>query len=196
MTIDVLLVDDHPLVRAGLAGLLSATDDVRVVGEADDGAAAVTQAQALEPDVVLMDISMPGTDGIEATRLILDAGFGGAVVMLTSFSDRTRVTEALAASSVVLALSTWRDVLPTIVIEALAAGRPVLGSRLGGIPYLIGDAGWLVEPALDPLIQALPQARAQAPRLTALARQRYLTTFHPDVLTTRLVDIYRSTSLR
>ncbi|MGO4254969.1 response regulator [Marmoricola sp. RAF53] len=132
MTIDVLLVDDHPLVRAGLAGLLSATEDVRVVGEADDGAVAVTQARALRPDVVLMDISMPGTDGIEATRLILDEGFGGAVVMLTSFSDRTRVTDALAAGAVGYLL---KDSEPDDVLAAIrsaAAGHTPLDPRVAG----------------------------------------------------------------
>ncbi|MFL6159437.1 MAG: response regulator transcription factor, partial [Marmoricola sp.] len=86
MSINVLLVDDHPVVRSGLAGLLSATDDLVVVGEAADGEAAIASVGSLSPDVVLMDISMPGMGGIEATRTLLDDGFEGAVVMLTSFS--------------------------------------------------------------------------------------------------------------
>lgn len=132
MTINVLLVDDHPLVRTGLAGLLSATDDVRVLGEAADGAVAVTQAEALAPDVILMDISMPGTDGIEATRRILDAGFAGAVVMLTSFSDRARVTDALAAGAVgyLLKDSDPADVLAAV--RAAAAGHAPLDPRVAG----------------------------------------------------------------
>ncbi len=131
-TIGVLLVDDHPLVRTGLAGLLSSTDDVRVLGEAADGAVAIDQARALQPHVILMDISMPGTDGIEATRQILDAGFTGAVVMLTSFSDRSRVTDALAAGAVgyLLKDSDPADVLAAI--RSAAAGHTPLDPRVAG----------------------------------------------------------------
>ncbi|HXT88877.1 MAG TPA: response regulator transcription factor, partial [Trebonia sp.] len=68
--IRVVLADDQPLVRAGFAMILEAEDDITVVGEADDGAAAVDLAVSAKPDVVLMDIRMPGTDGLTATRLI------------------------------------------------------------------------------------------------------------------------------
>ena len=93
---------------------------------------------------------------------------------------------------------TWHDVLPTVVIEALAAGRPVLGTALGGVPYLIGmdhpagAAGWVVPPDPAALAAALPTARVGAAALAPLARARYLSTFHPDVVTTQLLDIYKS----
>ena len=105
--IGVLIVDDHPLVRAGLAGLLAATDDLRVVGEAADGAAALAAVEELTPDVVLMDISMPGTDGIDATRALFEHGYAGAVVVLTSFSEKARVVDALQAGSVQRQRSAW-----------------------------------------------------------------------------------------
>ncbi|AXH89781.1 glycosyltransferase family 4 protein [Micromonospora aurantiaca] len=138
--------------------------------------------------------------------------------------DRSGVRAALADSSVVLATSTWHDVLPTVIIEALAAGRPVLGTALGGIPYLVGadgprepagtgpaevataapgdgrvalpsgvqrgEAGWVVAPEVDVLAAALPLAAAEARVLAGPARSRYERTFHPDVITKRLIDIY------
>jgi glycosyltransferase involved in cell wall biosynthesis len=104
--------------------------------------------------------------------------------------DRAGMRAAIDASAVVVAASTWHDVLPTVVIEALAAGRPVLGTRRGGIPFLVADAGWVVEP--EDLVTALPMARAQAAQRATAARPRYLATFHPDVVTGRLIDVYRN----
>jgi DNA-binding NarL/FixJ family response regulator len=130
--IGVLLVDDHPLVRAGLAGLLEATDDLTVVGEAADAEAAISKVAELEPDVVLMDVSMPGMDGIEATRRLLDDGYAGAVVMLTSFSDRARVVDALDAGAVGYLL---KDSEPTEVLSAVraaASGHAPLDPRVAG----------------------------------------------------------------
>ena len=80
--------------------------------------------------------------------------------------------------------------LPTVILEALADGRPVLGTDLGGIPYLVGDAGWIVPATVDALASALPRALACASGLAPLARKRYEATFTPDLLTRRLVDVY------
>jgi DNA-binding NarL/FixJ family response regulator len=131
-TIAVLIVDDHPLVRAGLTGLLGATDDLRVAGEAGDGESALARATELEPDVVLMDISMPGMDGIEATRRLVGQGFRGAVVMLTSFSDRARVEDALGAGAVgyLLKDSEPGDVLAAV--RSAAEGHAPLDPRVAG----------------------------------------------------------------
>ena len=83
----VLLVDDHALLRAGMARLLDLADDVTVVGGAGSGAEGLELAAALRPDVVLMDLSMPGMSGVEATRRLLAARPETAVVVLTSFAD-------------------------------------------------------------------------------------------------------------
>ncbi|HEX2774056.1 MAG TPA: glycosyltransferase, partial [Micromonosporaceae bacterium] len=105
---------------------------------------------------------------------------------------RSGVAAALAATAVVLAVPIWHDVLPSVVIEALAAGRPVLGTALGGVPYLVGDAGWTVPADPAALAAALPAALAGASALAPAARARYEHTFHPDVVTKQLIDIYAS----
>lgn len=97
--IRVLLVDDHVIVRAGLERLLEQTDDIEVVGIADHGRTAVELNEQLHPDVVLMDLSMPIMDGVEATRLIRTRDQTVPVVMLTAYSDRRRVLDALDAGA-------------------------------------------------------------------------------------------------
>jgi DNA-binding NarL/FixJ family response regulator len=98
MTIRVLIADDQPLVLAGLRTILQAEADMQVVGEACDGDQAVCLAAELTPDVVLLDIRMPGTDGIAATRLIVAAG-GPRVIILTTFDLDEYVYEALRAGA-------------------------------------------------------------------------------------------------
>ncbi len=98
--IRVLVADDHGVVRDGLSALIAATSGVELAGTAADGEAAVAQAEALAPDVILMDLDMPGLDGIEATRRIVDAGAGAAVLVLTAFSDSTRILGAMDAGAV------------------------------------------------------------------------------------------------
>lgn len=94
----VLIVDDHPVVRSGLAAML-AVEGIAVVGEATDGREAVARVAALEPDVVLMDVRMPGPDGLEATRLIREQRPKTAVVMLTSFENRDYLRRAIDAGA-------------------------------------------------------------------------------------------------
>lgn len=99
--IRTLIVDDHGIVREGLERLLDSFDDIAVVGSAANGDIAVTAAGALHPDVVLMDLDMPGgIDGIEATRSILSGNSGAKVLILTSFSDRDRILRAVDAGAV------------------------------------------------------------------------------------------------
>lgn len=97
--IRVLLVDDQELVRSGLRLILSAQADIEVVGEAADGVAAVAEARRLRPDVVLMDIKMPGIDGIEATRRLLRLQPELRVVVLTTFDRDRLVYDALTAGA-------------------------------------------------------------------------------------------------
>ncbi|HXJ63654.1 MAG TPA: response regulator transcription factor, partial [Actinomycetota bacterium] len=100
MTLGVLIADDQALMRAGFRMILEAEPDMRVVGEAADGRAAVAAARELRPDVVLMDVRMPEMDGIEATRRLLAEDAGPTrVVMLTTFDMDEYVYEALRAGA-------------------------------------------------------------------------------------------------
>jgi DNA-binding NarL/FixJ family response regulator len=99
MPLRILLVDDHPVFRHGLHTLLSATEDLEVVGEATDGEAAVVLAERLQPDLVLMDIKLPGVNGIEATRRIVQAHPSLRVLIVTMFEDDASVFAAMRAGA-------------------------------------------------------------------------------------------------
>ncbi len=154
----------------------------------EKGLALLLDAWRRHPDGALGPLRIAG-DG-ELRPLAEQAAAERADVSYLGVLDRPGVQAALRDSAVVLAVPTWHDVLPTVVIEAMAAGRPVLGTRMGGVPYLIGDAGWLVEPEAGALAAALAEARAGD--LAAAARDRYRRVFHPDVVTAQLLDVYRN----
>jgi DNA-binding NarL/FixJ family response regulator len=118
----VLLVDDHYMVRAGLAALIGAADDLEVVGEASDGELAVARALTVRPDVILMDLSMPVLDGVEATRRILAQLPATRIVILSA--DTQRAGEALAAGAVGYLLKEGdpRDLLAAL--RSAAQGTP------------------------------------------------------------------------
>jgi DNA-binding NarL/FixJ family response regulator len=98
--IRVAIVDDHTIVRNGLVSLLGGHADLEIIGAVGDGEAAVALCVEQRPDVVLMDLSMPGVGGIEATRRVAEAAPGVQVVVLTSFMDRERIVEALSAGAI------------------------------------------------------------------------------------------------
>lgn len=124
--IRVLIVDDHAIVRNGLAQLLETTDDLELVGAARDGDQAVTMAAELQPDVILMDLSMPGTDGIAATGRIVAANPSAHVLVLTSFSDKTRILDALQAGAEGYLLKhSEPEVILTGIRDIVADGSPL-----------------------------------------------------------------------
>jgi DNA-binding NarL/FixJ family response regulator len=127
--IRVAIVDDHAVVRSGLEQLLNAEDDIEVVGTADDGAAAHDLLRAAAPDVFLMDLSMPGVDGIEATRRIVADSPGTHVVVLTSFADRPRILDALAAGAVGYLLKDADPAEVASAVRAAAAGGSPLDPK-------------------------------------------------------------------
>ncbi len=131
--IRVLLADDHTVIRAGLRALLERRPDLEVVGEADNGRQAVEMTSSLNPDVVVMDIGMPGLNGIEATRQIVKGQPGGAVVILSMHSDETYVMRALnaGASAYLLKDSAETDLLRAI--QAVSQGKSFFSPRISRI---------------------------------------------------------------
>ena len=135
--VTVVLVDDQPLVLAGLRLLLMDAADIEVVGEAYDGATAVATVRRLEPDVVLMDVRMPGGDGIEATRGLRSgkaAGEGPAIIGLSTFDDDTTVRTMIQAGAAGFLLKHASSPELAAAIHQVAAGRgwldPSVGARL------------------------------------------------------------------
>jgi DNA-binding NarL/FixJ family response regulator len=126
----VLLVDDHPLVLEGLHAVLSAADDITVVGEASDGRAAVELAAELEPDVVIMDLQLPDLHGIDATRAIAAARPGTAVLVLTMFEDDDMVFSAVSAGAVGYLLKGADGADIVTAIRAAGSGQAVFGAAL------------------------------------------------------------------
>lgn len=129
MTVRVLVADDHSAVRAGLALLLGTDPDIEVVGEAADGAAAVANARALRPDVVLMDVRMPRLDGIEATRQIVAAGWS-EVLVLTTFGLHEYVAGAVEAGAAGFLLKTTGAAELVGAVHAVASGQGVLAPEV------------------------------------------------------------------
>ena len=133
----VLLVDDHTVVRNGLRKLLEATGELIVVGEVGDGTAAVTEAERLAPDVVVMDVGLPGINGIEATRRILAAQPGTPVLILSMHADLQYIRQSVAAgargyvlkdadahevATAVLAVCSGKEYFADVLSAAVATG--------------------------------------------------------------------------
>jgi DNA-binding NarL/FixJ family response regulator len=138
--IGVLVVDDHSIVRAGLKQLLDGAADITVVGTAEDGEQAVSLVEELRPDIVLMDLSMPGIGGIEATRRIRAAAPAVNVVVLTTFSDRARILEAVDSGALGYLL---KDAEPDELlrgVRAAARGEAPLSPK-AGLALITGLAG-------------------------------------------------------
>jgi DNA-binding NarL/FixJ family response regulator len=175
--IRVLLAEDHAVVRTGLLQLLGSLDEMEVVGAATGGEEAVALSAEYKPDVVLMDLEMPGIDGIEATRRIRDADPDVNVVVLTAFSDRGRILDAIDAGAVGYLL---KDAEPDELIRGLRAAAR-------------GES-----PLAPKAAQALVAARAEQhtdPELTPREREvlALLADGLPNKLIARQLDISEKT---
>jgi DNA-binding NarL/FixJ family response regulator len=127
--IRVLLADDHAAIRAGLRMLLATAGDIEVIGEAGDGAVAVANTRALRPDVVLMDVRMPGTDGVTATRQIVEEGLS-EVLVLTTFDLDEYVFGALRAGAAGFLLKTAEATALVDAVRHVAAGDGVVAPEV------------------------------------------------------------------
>ncbi|MCX4232623.1 response regulator [Streptomyces ortus] len=150
--IKVLLVDDHQVVRRGLRTFLEVQEDIEVVGEASDGAEGVARAEELKPDVVLMDVKMPGMDGVEALRRLRELDNPARVLVVTSFTEQRTVIPALRAGA---AGYVYKDVDPDALagaIRSVHAGHILLQSEVAdallsqeGVNYSQGRGSSLTE---------------------------------------------------
>jgi DNA-binding NarL/FixJ family response regulator len=166
--IRVLLVDDQALVRAGFRALLDAQDGIEVVGEAADGEEAVRAARTERPDVVLMDIRMPGTDGLEATRLIAgdDRLAGVRIVILTTFDLDEYVFEALRAGASGFLVKDTEPAELIRAVQAVVGGDALLSP--GVTRRLIQEfATRRKDPALGPSLDVLTDREREVMALAA-----------------------------
>jgi DNA-binding NarL/FixJ family response regulator len=146
--IRLLLVDDHPVVRDGLRGMLAGDPRFEVVGEAADGAEAVARAEELAPDVILMDLRMPGTDGVTAITRLAERGVSARVLVLTTYDTDTDVVAAVEAGATgyILKDAPREDLVRAVV--ATARGEAVLSPAVA--TRLLGQVR---QPAREPLSQ-------------------------------------------
>lgn len=138
--IRVCIIDDHAMVRRGLKAFLHTAPDLELVGEASSGAEAVRLVQETSPDVVLMDLNMPGMNGVEATRAITDCCPATRVIILTSFGERELVQAAMEAGAISFLMKDIESTDLTEAVRAAAAGNRRLAPE-----------------AMDALVQALQQ---------------------------------------
>lgn len=146
--ITVLLVDDHNLVRMGLKAYFGTLADIQVVGEAGTGEAAVQLVKQLAPDIVLMDLIMPGMDGVEATRLVKKASPRTQIIVVTSYHDDEHIFPAIRAGALSYVL---KDIDPDDLAEAIRrahAGEAVINPRVAArlIQEIHGDRSEPVNP--------------------------------------------------
>jgi DNA-binding NarL/FixJ family response regulator len=161
--IRVVLADDHPVVRRGMRALLGSLDGVEVVGEAATGPDAVRETQLATPDVVLMDVQMPGLDGVEATRRIVAAVPSVAVLVLTMFDDDETVLSAMRAGArgYLLKGADQEEILAAL--RSVVAGQVVIGPEVA--QRLL--AGLVAAPAGTPFPELTPREREILGRVAA-----------------------------
>ena len=176
-TIRVVIVDDHPIVRRGLRSLLDTLDGVDVVGEADSGEAAISATAQQNPDVVLMDLNMPGIGGIEATRRIVARHPETAVLVLTMFDDDETVVTALSAGARGYLLKGADQDEIGRALQAVAAHgvifSPDIGSRVVGL-LSPAQSPRPTMPALTAREHDILALLASGQRTAAIAERLYL----------------------
>lgn len=173
--IRLMIVDDHPLYREGVKALLSTTTDILVVGEAGDSASALRQIPALSPDIVLMDIWMPGTGGIQATRAILELDERIGVIMVTMQEDDASVFAAMRAGARGYVLKGANPQEMLAVIRAVAGGQALFGPAIAmRMRYFFKevDATLLTESEQDGTLTPRPQKKPAGELSSLTGRER------------------------
>ena len=144
--IRILIVDDHTILRAGIRALLELYPDMQVVGEAGDGETALLRCRELQPDVVLMDIAMPGMNGLAATRQLVESCPHSRVLILTQHENKEYILPALKVGAAGYILKRAADTELVTAIRAVAAGKSYLDPNVTGV-----------------VVEGLRQRRAAAP---------------------------------
>lgn len=163
----VVLADDQALLRAGLATILGAQPDLEVVGQAGDGAEAVELARALRPDVVCMDVQMPGVDGLEATRRITaDPDITAGVLVLTTFNRDDYLLESLQAGAAGFLLKNSRPEQLADAVRAVAAGDALLSPEVTRAVIARAVVGGASAPGGNPTAAARATGAPSVPGLT------------------------------
>jgi DNA-binding NarL/FixJ family response regulator len=162
--IRVLVVDDHPVVRSGLLGMLGAADDLEVVGEAGDGDAALTEVLRLAPDVVLMDLRMPGTDGVAATEAIVARSPGTRVLVLTTFDTDADILRAVEAGATGYLLKDTPRADLVAAVRAASRGETVLAPPVAArlVRQARGAAGEALTPREVQVLAAVGRGLSNA----------------------------------
>jgi DNA-binding NarL/FixJ family response regulator len=166
--ITVLLVDDHSLVRRGFRRILGDEADLEVVGEASDGLEAIRLAQQLRPQVVVMDCALPGVNGIQATRKILEAAPATLVLMLSMHPEETLVRQALEAGARGYILKSAVDLELGAAIRKLVAGETVLDSQLNPEQALKGERSAALTPRELEILQMIVDGKSNKEIASAL----------------------------
>jgi DNA-binding NarL/FixJ family response regulator len=169
MSLRIVIADDQALVRGGFRMILDARDDLEVVGEAADGAQAVSLAEELRPDIVLMDVRMPGVDGLEATRQIVASGSAARVIVLTTYEVDDSIFAALRAGASAFLL---KDARPAELVEAIrvvARGDALLAPSVTRRLLDRFAATWPVPDSKPAALDELTSREVEVLRLVALA---------------------------
>lgn len=174
--IRIVVADDHPIVRAGIVGLLETAPGIEVVGEAADGAEAVELAASEHPDLVLMDLRMPGVDGASATASIVAAGHGTRVLVLTTYETDDHILAAIeaGASGYLLKAAPQAEILAGI--RAVAAGETVLAPSIAAklVSRVRADAATVASPTLSPREREVLALVAEGRSNPEIARTLYI----------------------
>jgi DNA-binding NarL/FixJ family response regulator len=191
MSVRIVLADDHPVVRGGLRALIATIDGIEVVGEAGDGEAAVREAQLLRPDVVLMDVRMPGLGGVEATRRIRESTPETAVLILTMYDDDATVLTAMRAGARGYLLKGAEQEEIVGAIRAVVAGQAIFGPGIASrvLDYFAAPP----VPAAEPFPELTDRERdildllASGHRTAAIAERLFLS---PKTVSNHLTNVF------